>query len=255
MSLLLTPPLSTTHAASSGGGSIYITESSHSNISLTNSSFINNIANFCGALLVDETYQYSINLTGITFTQNRAIGPSAGNNEGGAMCLRNASILIVDSNFNKNSAKGDSGAIKIEESDVTIKGSIFSNNFAGGDGGAFHTLVYPSTYSVSLTTFTNNMAGGSGGAIYVGTANSQVIIDQSTFSFNKAPSRGGAISVAGNTLKLTQSSIYSNTAKYGGVASACKSSVYITNPKVKSYPDPMYPDCTLYDSTNTTVRI
>ena len=239
------------NTASRGGGSIYSSKS-YTNISLTNNTFSNNTASYCGVLFVDQFDHHIINITGNTFTFNKAVGQVAGSNEGGVACIRNASVIVFNNTFSNNSATGDAGVLRAEESGVTIKSCQFSNNSAAGDGGVLHTFVYPTSYFITLTSFTNNQAGGNGGALYIGVANSQIIIDQSTLAFNQASSRGGAIAVAGSTLKVTQASIYSNSAKLGSVASACKSSVYITNSKVRPRKDPVYPFCTLYDGFNTT---
>ena len=156
----------------------------------------------------------------------------------------------MDNNFSHNSAAGDAGVLQAEESDITVKGSNFSNNTAGGDGGVFHTYIYPTSYTITQTSFTNNQAGGDGGMMYVGRAGSQVKVSQTTFGINRAAGRGGAIAIAGSTLYINTTSIYKNTAKLGGVASACKSNVKIANPKVRAKPDPVYKYCTLYDSSN-----
>ena len=89
--------------------------------------------------------------------------------------------------------------------------------------------------------------------MYVGRAGSQVRISRTTFGVNCATGRGGAIAIAGSTLYINTASIYENTAKLGGVVSACKSNVKISNPKIRAKPDPVYPYCTLYDSSNGTL--
>lgn len=238
------------NTAVGGGGSIYSSDS-YTNISLTNNTFYNNTANYCGVLFVDK-FDHIINITGNTFMYNRAVGQIAGSNEGGVACIRNASVVAFNSTFSYNSATGDAGVLRAEESNVALKSCQFSKNSAKGDGGVLHTFVYPTSYFITQTSFTSNQAGGNGGAAYTGVANSQIFIDQSTLAFNQASARGGAIAVAGSTLKVTQASIYSNSAKLGSVVSACKSSVYITNPKVQPRKDPVYPFCTLYDGFNKT---
>ena len=143
--------------------------------------------------------------------------------------------------------------LRVDESDVTVKGSTFSNNTAGGDGGVFYTYMYSTSYTITQTSFTNNQADGDGGAMYVGRAGSQVKVSQTTFGINRAAGRGGAIAIAGSTLYINTASIYKNTAKLGGVASACKSNVKISDPNIRAKPDPVYSYCTLYDSSNATL--
>ena len=241
------------NTANNGGGGAMYAGNSYTNISLTNNTFSHNTAAYCGAIDVGDFYHYNTTFTGNTFTYNRAVGRVAGNNGGGVICIRNASVSVLDNNFSHNSAAGDAGVLRVDESDVTVERSIFSNNIAGGNGGVFHTYFYPTSYTITQTSFTGNQAGGDGGVMYVGRAGSQVRIQQTTFGVNHASGRGGAIAIAGSRLYINTASIYENTAKLGGVASACKSSVKISNRKIRTKPDPIYKYCTLYDSLNTTV--
>ena len=241
------------NTANGGGGGAIYSGKSYTNISLTNNIFSNNTAVYCGVLDVDDFYHYNVSCTGNVFTYNRAVGQAARNNGGGVICIRNASIALLDNNFSHNSAAGDAGVLLVDESDVTVEGSIFSNNTAGGNGGVFHTYFYPTSYTITQTSFTNNQAGGDGGVMYVGRAGSQVRISQSTFGVNRATGRGGAIAIAGSSLYINTASIYENSAKLGGVVSACKSNIKISNPKIRTKPDPIYSFCTLYDSSNETI--
>ena len=142
--------------------------------------------------------------------------------------------------------------LQIERCNVTIKRCEFNNNSAAGNSGVLQNYLNLSTYAITLTSFTNNRAGENGGAMYIGVPNSQITIGWSILAFNQASSRGGAIDITGCTLTVIQTSIYSNSAKSGGVASACKSNVNISNPKVHSRKDLNHSFCTLYDSFNTT---
>ena len=139
-------------AVAGEGGAIYSGGQNASIILLTNNTFSHNTAAYCGVLVVDDLYHYSANFTGNTFTHNRAVGPVAGNNVGGVICIRNASISVLDNNFSHNSAAGDAGVLRVDESDVTVEGSIFSNNTAGGNGGVFHTYFYPTSYTITQTS-------------------------------------------------------------------------------------------------------
>ena len=241
------------NTASDGGGGAVYSAGSYTNISLKNNIFSYNTAAYCGVMDVDDINHYNTTITGNTFTYNRAVGQVAGNNGGGVICIRNASISFLNNNFSHNTAAGDAGVLRVDESDVTVKGSNFSNNTAGGDGGVFYTYMYSTSYTITQTSFTDNQAGGDGGVMYVGKAGSQVKVSQSTFGINRAAGRGGAIAIAGSTLYINTASIYKNTAKLGGVASACKSNVKISDPNIRAKPDPVYPYCTLYDSSNATL--
>ena len=111
------------NTASDGGGGAVYSAGSYTNISLTNNIFSYNTAAYCGVLDVDDIYHYNITITGNIFTHNRAVGQVAGNNGGGVICIRNASISVLNNNFSHNSAAGDAGVLRVDESDVTVKGS------------------------------------------------------------------------------------------------------------------------------------
>ena len=242
----------TNNTASGGGGAIY-SNTRYANISLTNNTFSHNTAAHCGALDVRQFYHPHVNITANTFTHNRAAGTLAGSNGGGVICIRNASIFILDNNFSHNSAAGNGGVLRVDESDVTVERSVFDNNTAGDDGGVFYTYFYPTTYTITHSTFTNNQAGGDGGVMYVGREDSQVTIHQSTFSSNTAADRGGVIAVVGSTLHLHGASVVENSAELGEVVSACNSNVTTTNPEIPETQDLTHPSCFLYG--NSTVSL
>ena len=241
------------NTAINGGGGALNTVERYTNITLTYNTFSYNTAAYCGVMDIDEFYHYHVNFIGNTFTYNRAVGLVAGNNGGGVICIRNASISLMDNNFSHNTATGDAGVIRVDESDVTVQRSIFSNNTAGGDGGVFHTYFYPSTYTISHSSFTDNQAGGDGGVMYVGRASSHVDISQSMFTFNNATNRGGVLAVIGTTVRINGATISDNTAQLGEVVSACNSNVTISDPQLSPTQDPVYSFCSLYDSSNETV--
>ena len=241
------------NTASGGGGGAIYSARRYTNISVVNNIFSHNTAAYCGVMDVAEFYHYHVNITGNTFVHNRAIQRISGNNGGDVICVRNASILLLDNNFSHNSAAGDAGVIQVDESDIIIERSIFSNNTAGGNGGVLHTYFYPTRYTIIDSSFTNNQAGGDGGVMYVGRAGSHVTVSQGTFGFNNATNRGGVIAIIGSTLEVNRASIFENTAELGEVVSACNSNVTITNPQLLASQDPIYSFCSLYDSSNTTI--
>ena len=235
-------------ALGGGGGALYSARR-YTNIYLTNNTFSYNTAAYCGVMDIDDFFHYHVNLTGNTFTYNRAVGQVAGNNGGGVICIRNASISLMDNNFSHNTATGDAGVIRVDESHVTIQRSIFNNNTAGGDGGVFHTYFYPTTFTIVYTSFTDNQAGGDGGVMYVGRAGSYVTIVYSTFTSNSATNRGGALAVIGTTVHINGATISDNTAQLGEVVSACNSNVTFSAPQISPTQDPVYSFCSLYDSS------
>ena len=237
-------------ASAGGGGAIYSARRS-TNISLINNFFSHNTASYCGVVEIAEFYHYHINITGNTFIYNRAVQQISGNSGGGVICVRNASVLILDNNFSHNSAAGDGGVIQADESEIAIERSIFRNNRAGGNGGVLHTYFYPTTYSIIDSFFINNRAGGDGGAMYVGRAGSHVITSQGIFGFNMARNRGGVIAIIGSTLEMNRASIFGNTAELGEVVSACNSNVTVFNLDLLASQDPTYSFCSLYNQSTT----
>lgn len=235
-------------AIAAGGGAIF-SNTRYANISLTDNTFSYNIAVYCGALDVDEFYHPHVDITANTFTHNRATGTLAGNNTGGVICIRNASIFFLCNNFSHNLAAGNGGVLTVDESDITVDQSVFDDNTAGDDGGVFHTYFYPTTYTITNSTFTNNQAGGDGGVMYVGRADSLATIHRSSFSSNRATYRGGVIAIVGSTLDLDGATFFENSADLGAVVSACNSNVTISNPNI----DLVRPSCLLFWNLNLTV--
>ena len=252
------------NSASDGVGGAILYSDGYSAVTvilLINSTFSHNSAANCGVVKMKESYIYEYNIihiSGSTFTYNRAIDETPGNNgsggAGGVICTKSANVYIMDSNFSHNSAAGDGGVIQADNSQVlTIEGSIFNNNTAGGNGGALLTDLYPTRYMITNSIFINNQAGGDGGAMYVRQAGSYVTIHKSTFSHNYAGESGGAISIVGSTLHLNRTNIYENTANIGEVINAYNSNVIINNPEILTVQEPMVSTyCAPYDNSNTT---
>ena len=183
------------NTVSDDGGAIYSTNSNNlnSNVTITNSNFLNNTSNNWGGVL----YNYATN--------------------------GNTSIIINNSTFLNNTAGGNGGAIYNGcyngTALITIQSSTFTNNTASdGDGGAIHNN---GILNVTNSTFNNNSAlQNGGGAIenfgYLITATSSVT--NSTFNNNSA-SNGGVIENQGYdgnaTFNITNCILLNNTGAYG----------------------------------------
>lgn len=229
------------NAASGSGGAIYFSgESNSARLEIVASTFIYNYANFCGAISVEKYSKYIV-INDSTFYYNRAVNIGG---DGGAICIRNASVLIKNSTFIANAAVGDAGVLQAEESNVTISSSIFSNNSAQRDGGALLTSAYSSNYMITSSIFTHNKAGDDGGAVFVGRKGSHIKVEKSTLVRNLARDRGGAMAIFGSTLDIRQTNIYDNLAHLGRALSACNSFIGTYLP---GNGDPNFPTCTLYD--------
>ena len=228
-----------------GGGAIYA-HSRYSNISISASTFTLNSASYCSVLDVDEFYHFNVSITNSSFTHNTATGRLLG---GGVACIRNSSIDILRSSFQHNHADLHGGVFQIDESDVFVEDSVFVNNSAGVDGGVFYTYVHPSLYLIRRSEFSSNTAREDGGVMFVGRVTSQVSIEECSFSFNDALVRGGVAALIGTsmTLELNWTSIFNNTAQFGGIISSCNSEVTVVGDELFISSDPVNAICTLYD--------
>ena len=211
--------------------------------SISDSTFVYNSAEFCGAFSIDS-FNGIVIISGSNFYYNSAESDDFGGFGGGG-CIWNASISILNCRFLVNRAKEDAGALYFDESKVTVERSIFGNNSAGRDGGALYTYAHPSFYIITSSVFLHNKADDDGGVIFVGRKGSEVQTDKSTFAANNARDRGGAICLIGSKLTVTETNIFSNTADKGRQVSACNSYVmtFISGRK-----DPNFPFCAIYDN-------
>lgn len=236
-----------------GGGGVFYSIRHSTEVSLVESSFINNSAAYCGVLEVDEEYNYTVNFIRSAFINNKAKGQATGRREGGVLCARNTSVSFLNSSFSSNTATGDSGVGYIEESTVTIQESTFNDNAAGRDGGVFKNEFYVTVYCVSQSNFSHNHAGVDGGVMYIGRAGSIVSVSASTFEFNRATERGGIVTILGGQLDFTDTNLYNNTAYWGSLFSGCNSHISTTNTDLFFGTDPIQPLCLLYYVSNITI--
>ena len=146
-SVLVSNTTFTNNTASSGGGGAIYTGGRYgtlvANISVLNSTFGNNTSAYCGVLSVDEPYRSIAKIIGNTFSYNKAVGQTAGSNGGGVICVKNASVSVLENTFSHNVAAGDAGVIQVDKSDITIiTKCVFSNNIAGSNGGVLYTHIF-----------------------------------------------------------------------------------------------------------------
>ena len=136
-------------ASSGDGGAIYSGDSVRYeslliSLSLLNNTFSNNTSAYCGVLSVDKPYRNNAKIVGNTFSYNRAVGQAAGNNGGGVICVRSASVSVLENQFSHNVAAGDAGVLLVDyESNITISKCTFNNNIAKSNGGVLYTYFDP----------------------------------------------------------------------------------------------------------------
>jgi predicted outer membrane repeat protein len=157
---------------------------------------------------------------------------------GGVIHVERDSALVADScEFYDNSAVEDGGVIDIYTSGViTIYNSFFAYNVGEDDAGVINSfgMVVLSIYN---STFINNSATDDGGVIYVRQAIS-VTIDDSTFIGNSAH-QGGVATVTAMfqniTTTLTNCTLSSNTADFGGVIATLASGMIVIDHSIFNY--------------------
>ena len=230
-------------AHSGRGGAVY-SNGLNTNVSITETTFNFNSARQCGALDVNNFQHRSVRFNKTTFTHNAAT-----TSHGGVMCIRNASISVLDSTFSHNTAADDAGVFAVDDSDVTIRRATFDNNTAQVNGGVIATEFVRTILSISQASFTNNRASEDGGVVYVGRKGSQINISESSIGSNSA-TRGGVILILGSSLEITETDISNNTADVGAVVSACNSDVTVSEQLLTST-DPVNSVCTLFDGDVT----
>lgn len=245
-------------ARSRGGGAIY-TGGYHSDIDVIDSVFKNNSAAYCGVFDIDELH-HRVKLLRSTFSMNVATGQSdishilsfsgIKSDIGGVICVRNASVVILDSNFTNNLAVGYGGVMYVDDSKITVEKSTFDGNVGGRSGGVLYSELHRIQLKVTFSSFTNNHAqNGDGGVLYIGRAHSRVNISDSKFDFNTATDRGGVFVMYGGVLELNSTNVYNNGAELGGaIGSTCNSEITVSDDlEIIISTDPEFSLCTLYE--------
>ena len=238
-----------------GGGAIY-TGGRHSNIVVTKSIFERNSAAYCGVFDIDEL-DHDVKIKDSTFSLNTATGNSdissilsisgIRSDIGGVICVRNATISMLNSSFTHNSAAGYGGVMYVDDSKMTLEKCAFDSNVAGYDGGVTYTEQHRVQLNINLSVFTKNKArDGDGGVVYVGRARSHVSVTESKFGFNSATDRGGVMVIYGGVLEVNSTDFHNNTATDGGIGSACNTQTVVPNAIVTAK-DPDFSFCNLYD--------
>ena len=196
------------------GGAIRCIE--ESSINLYDCLFINNGAEFGGAIYMDKGY---LNIEDCSFINNTAF------NYGGAIACENVQLSIINSIFKGNSALGDAGgSIYMMKSNVTVEKSEFYNSSALF-GGAITSLS--SDLTVSNSNFEKNHATYMGGAIYLMYGKLDVV--DSKFNNNSALS-GGALFVDNTDYFNVKSTFNNNSALlYGGAIYSFKNKATFEN--------------------------
>ena len=167
-----------------------------------------------------------VTISGVTFTNNQAIGLQA-ENGGGAIFAHETTLVVENSTFTENSTTADlqsstGGAIKNLLSDLSIRDSTFTGNRTGNGGAVYidgTNRATPNSIAISNSRFTNNQARN-GGGIYacVYEANETLWLDSSTVANNTAVGGqgGGMVRNCAGQFHLSRSAIIGNSASQAG---------------------------------------
>jgi predicted outer membrane repeat protein len=162
-------------------------------VTVTNSSFLNNDADYQGGAISDGQADTVSPLTevivsGSYFYQNEA-------DLGAAINLDGTTLTLSDSTFIENHAVDDGGALELCNNEaVTVTGSRFVGNSSESSGGAIQVNCDTANLTIESNQFQRNTALEQGGAIRVQTGVSGTSITRNTFTGNSAE-QGGAVSI------------------------------------------------------------
>ena len=138
----------------------------------------------------------------------------------GAIYLHSqASLVVSDSTFEKNSTLNNGAAINAAATagNITINDSTFEGNEAKKVGGALYANGSSTTVKISSSTFKNNTSALNGGAL--GVSNGTVNISGSTFSGNSSTAgSSGAVHVLLANVTISTSLFSGNSSAFSGGA-------------------------------------
>jgi len=175
------------HSTRNGGGAYLASPTK-----IDSMTFINNTANYGGAIYVDTDGNKDFPNYNFHITNNSA------KYDGGGLYIKGNHLGIVNVTFDNNTAGRDGGAVYWEGIDGLLENTNYTNNSAnrsagaiywkGGQGTLYHAQFYNNTAKGIVT---DTLGGGDGGAImWLG---SHGEMDDSIFEGNTAKYRGGAI--------------------------------------------------------------
>ncbi|MEO8391738.1 MAG: choice-of-anchor Q domain-containing protein, partial [Chloroflexota bacterium] len=189
-------------------GSTAVTAANGVNLTVSNSTFTDNISTVGGAIY--GAYA-TIAVSDSSFSNNSAGG-------GSAIASDFSSVTISDSDFSNNSSPAGTGSAVLSNTgtSLSISNSTFTGNSSTfGNGGAVDSFETTTT-TITDSTFSGNSAYA-GGAIY-GYGGTSLVISNTTFSANTTDSLGGAILNYSTPMVITDSTFSGNSAKYAGGA-------------------------------------
>ena len=183
-------------SSSYSGGGIYST----GNLIVNNSTFDGNTGGVNGGGIAGDN-QSTVTVTNSTFTNNIASAA-----EGGGIFI-NGTLILTNSTFSNNSAKWGGGVAihtiynTSTRSSATISGSTFNGNFGIFQSGAI-AVYYDCDLILTNSTISGNEGGLSAGGMSVGGI---ATITNSTITNNTAPKAAGIMSSIFGAVYLSNS--------------------------------------------------
>ena len=197
------------------------------NLTLLESSFINNAAGTGGAIFAS--------ISSVLLNKTHYYGNSAKRDGGAIACMQDNQVDMVGNNtFSNNSCQYDGGAICCLLSQLNIMHGTAHFHFnEAGYGGAI-SLDSANTLLNGSVTMMKNKAANKGGALFIDSIDdskgSNIInVKQLTLLDNAAGDEGGAMYITRGNVSLGGNvSIESNTAYMGGGVRAVESHINVT---------------------------
>lgn len=211
-----------------GGGAIFL--GSEAAGTIMDSTFVNNGGANGGAIY---SLNSNLSIANSTFIDNKATLTSPKSGSGGAIWSDTGSLNVTDSTFSGNNAVLQGGALATAPDtahSISINNTLLTSNTVSApgrqsNGGAITNVKAPSgdgAFNLSNSSLTDNLATGSGGGFWNDT-NGAVTMTNVTIANNKAVSvdgnsgLGGGIYKASGTFILKNVTIASNYAGlFGG---------------------------------------
>jgi len=228
--------------ANSRGGGIRITSQYDTNITITDSSFTNNIAGSDGGAInisigTTDSESHATQAI-ISNVKNTVISNNISSGNGGGIAMYDDPGVDVILNINEgtviegNNSQNGSG-IYMGYGNINMNaGEIYSNTASDVGGG-----VYLSQGIFTMNSGNIGKDGGVntatlGGGIYI--SNGNAIIRGGIIEKNEADNNGGGIYIAGGTLDMSAGTFKSNKAQNGGAAYVSEGDVIINGGNIQN---------------------
>lgn len=151
---------------------------------------------------------------GLVFENLRLINGMTSGSGGAIDVIDTSSLILIDCEFEGNSAGDAAGAIDATACNLTVRGCTFRSNIAGGSGGAIRAsggaLV---NITIEDSVFIENTStGGIGGAALIANSGGNTVITDSVFSGNSADlDSGGVFTNSAATIRVERCDFLDNT--------------------------------------------